>query len=293
VIGDTPQLTLKTILYATDFSTCSQKAGLYAALIAKYFSARLVIVHAFTLSQAALETEADHKLVSRQRKDLQLLLGQKSAELGLGTVNLTAMLLEGSPEKVLAELANDHAPTLVVLGTHGGGRVERGLIGSVAEKILRSTTWPCFTVGPRVASPPENALPFRRILYATDFNPAAAHAAVFAISFAEACGAKIEVLNVIKEETVAHPDRLGRLRSEFYKALDQLVPDHAKEFCDPRTFVEVGNAHHRILQHIDEYACDLLVLGIRKTSHLGMEMRSSGAFQLIVDARCPVLTVTG
>jgi hypothetical protein len=36
---------------------------------------------------------------------------------------------------------------------------------------------------------------------------------------------------------------------------------------------------------------DLLVLGIRKTSHLGMEMRTSGAFRIIVDAECPVLTI--
>jgi hypothetical protein len=33
------------------------------------------------------------------------------------------------------------------------------------------------------------------------------------------------------------------------------------------------------------------VLGIRKTSHLGMEMRTSRAFQMIVDAACPVLTI--
>jgi hypothetical protein len=34
-----------------------------------------------------------------------------------------------------------------------------------------------------------------------------------------------------------------------------------------------------------------LVLGIRKTSHLGMEMRTSAAFQIIVGAECPVLTI--
>jgi hypothetical protein len=33
------------------------------------------------------------------------------------------------------------------------------------------------------------------------------------------------------------------------------------------------------------------VLGLRKTSHLGLEMRTSGAFRIIVDAECPVLTI--
>jgi hypothetical protein len=42
---------------------------------------------------------------------------------------------------------------------------------------------------------------------------------------------------------------------------------------------------------------DLLILGIakgiRRSSHLGLTTRTSGAFQLIVDAECPVLTVCG
>jgi nucleotide-binding universal stress UspA family protein len=88
-----------------------------------------------------------------------------------------------------------------------------------------------------------------------------------------------------------HPDRLSDLRSRFFSALDGLVPQQAKEFCDPNTFVAVGSAHDRILEHIRERSIDLLVLGIRKTSHLSMEMRTSGAFRIIVDAECPVLTI--
>jgi nucleotide-binding universal stress UspA family protein len=47
----------------------------------------------------------------------------------------------------------------------------------------------------------------------------------------------------------------------------------------------------QILEHIRERSIDLLVLGIRKSSHLGMEMRTSRAFQIIVEAECPVLTI--
>jgi hypothetical protein len=57
VIGDRPELNLKTVIYATDFSPCSRNAGLYAARMAAYFSAKLLVTHAFTLEQAALEVE--------------------------------------------------------------------------------------------------------------------------------------------------------------------------------------------------------------------------------------------
>lgn len=48
VIGNKPELNLNSIVYATDFSLCSQNAGLYAAQLAKYFSAKLLVAHAFT-----------------------------------------------------------------------------------------------------------------------------------------------------------------------------------------------------------------------------------------------------
>jgi nucleotide-binding universal stress UspA family protein len=180
---------------------------------------------------------------------------------------------------------------MIVLGTHGGGRLERGVIGSVAEKILRSTRWPALTVGPQVKPVSSRTFPFARILFATDFTSAAANAAIYAVTFAEAFGAKIDVLNVIQDYAIEHPDGLHDLQSRFYNVLDDVVPQQAREFCDPRTYVVVGKAHDRILEHIREQSIDLLVLGIRRTSHLSMEMRTSGAFRIIVDAACPVLTI--
>ena len=130
-----------------------------------------------------------------------------------------------------------------------------------------------------------------RILFATDFTVAAVYAAPYALFLAEVLGAKIDVLNAIQDDAIEHPDRIFDLQTRFFRALDLLVPQQAREFCDPRTYIAVGRAHEQILEHIREQSIDLLVLGIRKTSHLSMEMRTSGAFRLIVDAECPVLTI--
>ena len=99
------------------------------------------------------------------------------------------------------------------------------------------------------------------------------------------------MLNVIQGSAVVHPDRLSDLQRDFYETLDLLVAQQAKDFCDLRTFVEVGKAHEQITEHIRERSIDLLVLGIRKSSHLSIEKRTSRAFQIIVDAECPVLTI--
>jgi nucleotide-binding universal stress UspA family protein len=229
-------------------------------------------------------------LVSQQRKDLKTLLANKAAQLAGQSIEAISILLEGDPKDVIPDIAEKHQPAMIVLGTHGGGRFERGIIGSTAEKILRSTRWPCLTVGPKVRPVTSSTLPFERILFATDFSEAAVNAALFAFNLAEVFRARIDVLNVIQSGAVVHPDRLSALQKDFYRTLDIAVPERAKEFCDPRTFVEVGKAQEQIIEHISERSIDLLVLGIRKSSHLSLEMRTSRAFQIIVDAECPVLT---
>jgi nucleotide-binding universal stress UspA family protein len=277
-------------------SVCSHNAGLYSALVARQFSARLLVVHAFTLSQAAMEVELHPSVVSQQRKDLEVLLSQKASALAAGSIEVIPLLLDGAPAEALGDTAEKYAPSLLVLGSHGGGWIERTLVGSVAEKALRSTRCPALTVGPQAQLTTSAASPFKRILFATDLSATAATTATFAVSFAQAFAAEIDVLNVIKAGAVDHPDRFGEVQQRFYCALEAVLPERAKEFCDPKTFIAVGNAHEQILQHIQERSIDLLVLGIKsvgieRTTPLGMGSRTSGAFRLIVDAQCPVLTV--
>ncbi len=284
-------LGLKTVVYATDFSLYSQNAGFYAARLAACFSAKLLVAHAFSLSQAAMEVEAGDRRESRQRADLDCLLSAQALLLGGESIQASPALLEGDPKLVIPGLADENKPSIIVLGTHGGGRLEREIIGSVAEKILRSTCWPALTVGPQVQPVSSKTFPFKRILFATDFTPAAASASTYTVMLAEMFGAEIDVLNVIPHGVIERPERLSELRDRFFEILDGSVPQQALDFCNPKTFVAMGNAHDRILEHIREQSINLLVLGIRKTSHLSMEMRTSSAFSIIVGAECPVLTI--
>ena len=282
-------LQVNAVVYGTDFTVCSQNAGLYAALMARFFSAKLLVTHAFTLSHAAMEVEIDRTLVSQQRKDLQVLLAQKAATTAPDSLGVIPLLVDGDPKEVLVKVADEHAPSLLVLGTHGGGWVEREIIGSVAEHVLRSSRWPTMTVGPQVRSASSRPFPFHRILYATDLSASAAKAVGPAASLTQAMGAEMEVLHVIEHGVVDRPERLQAITRSFRDALG----NQAKDFLNPQMFIETGNAYEQILKHCRERSIGLLILGIRKSSHLGLTTRTSGAFQLIVDAECPVLTVMG
>jgi nucleotide-binding universal stress UspA family protein len=292
MIGDRPEVSIDSVVFATDFSPSSDAAGAFARVLASSLPASLTVSHAFLLDFAAQDVELSRGVTSRQREFLLKALAQKAADLSSLSLHAHPVLLDGNPEDVLPKYADEHAPCLLVLGTHGAGPVEHALIGSVAEKVLRSTRWPCLTVGPHVRRPEENGVPFRTILYATDLGPTAPNGALFAIAFAQEFGSSLHVMNVVPTAAAQQSHEWLEPQKHYHRTLERLVPQRANEFCDPHTYVESGTAHDRILDHIRENNVDLLVLGIRKAAHLSIEMRTSGAFRLIADAPCPVLTIT-
>jgi nucleotide-binding universal stress UspA family protein len=90
---------------------------------------------------------------------------------------------------------------------------------------------------------------------------------------------------------VDHPDQLHRLQEHFYGAIEAIMPRHVGNICKPSTYVRAGHPHQEILKHVDERAIDLLILGLRRNASLGMTNRTSGAFPIIVEAKCPVIAV--
>ena len=292
---DRPLLPFQTIIFATDFSACSLNAGSYAALLARRFDAGLVVAHAFLPSGPALEVEAEARsaVKSGQRKDQEAALGAAAATFGLGLERTTTVLLEGDPREAIPRLARDYAQPLVVLGTEGRGPVARGIVGSVAERILRANEGPCLTIGPSAPACIAPSCSFRRILFATGLSRAATRGAAYAAAVAQAFNAELEVLHVVHPEDADSSCGLEAIHKRFEAALVELVPQQAETFLKPQAVVEVGSAHECIPKHLHASKADLLVLSLRKSSHLWLQSRLSGAFQIVASAPCPVLTVTG
>ncbi|MCT9096789.1 universal stress protein [Haloarchaeobius sp. HME9146] len=61
-------------------------------------------------------------------------------------VPVVGTILEGSPSKEVVRYAEENDCDLVVMGTHGRGGIDRLLLGSVAERVVRSSAVPVLTV---------------------------------------------------------------------------------------------------------------------------------------------------
>jgi len=255
------------------------------------FHTGLVVAHAFVLTQAALEVEAEIPLASQQRINLDHDLTLVAGALQSGTGQIETILLEGDPCAVVPALAHGNNKALVVLGTHGRGSIDRHIMGSTAEGILRHSTGPVLTIGPNVDILRAGALNIRRILYVTDCSPEAAQAVPVAFALADAFSAGIDALKLVHSTNADAAEQLARLQAYLHDAVEAAIPQDSLQPCKPRTFVGAGNPLADVLDHIERYEVDLLILGLHRSAFLGKQNLTSGVFPIIVKAKCPVITV--
>src|SRR5207302_10989546 len=120
------------ILYPTDFSSHSNQAYFHAVALAEEHGASLTI--AFVYSPGFLGTAEFHGEAGDReywRKQLEQI---RPVDPGI-TVN--HVFLEGDPATEIVRYAMDAGIDLIVMGTHGRSGLERLLMGSVAEKVMR------------------------------------------------------------------------------------------------------------------------------------------------------------
>ena len=80
------------------------------------------------------------------RKDAEERLLAKQKELAEQGITASVRVVEGSPAAVIVKRAQAPDTSLVVMGTHGRKALGRTLLGSVAERVLRTSKVPVMTV---------------------------------------------------------------------------------------------------------------------------------------------------
>ena len=188
-----PNISVQRILLATDFSTASEKAALHARALAQRFSSLVELAHVFDPSRVATYEDAVLGLpVGERRQNSRDSLEQLRNQFVSSGVETHTLPLEGHcPVSELLRVAKEQQIDLIIAGTTSKQGMERLLLGSTAEQLIRNATCPVLTVGPHTTSIGEVPLAFQSIIYATDLTPRAAKAALFAVSFAEDSGGRL------------------------------------------------------------------------------------------------------
>ena len=299
------RIEIDRILCPVDFSTFSGPALERALRLGNWFDARVEVLHVipFTVPAGAglpyypAPPEVTRAQRAQAAQDLADLV---ASSLGEG-VPLETKVLEGDPWRVIQEEAEALPADLLVMGTHGRSGLERLLLGSVTEKVLRRAPCPVLTVG-HVAPHPRTGPLFRRILCAADLTRASERTLDVALSLATENDARITLLHVMETlpgdhgtgQSLAVPE-IGPLRRDLldqaWVQLREAVPEAARAFCEVSERVETGAPWSEILRVADEMEADLIVTGAHTRGAVSRMFFGSTASHVVRRATCPVLVI--
>lgn len=146
-------MVMKTVLVAHDFSDPANRALLLAADLAKAVGATIHVVH---VHPDVFDGHSDPALglpwptPSQEERYLRFLEGEVErsvvAALGAEGKDVKRHVVRGDPVKRLVALAHEVGADLICVGSTGKGGVQRVLLGSVSQLLLRTSTIPVLTV---------------------------------------------------------------------------------------------------------------------------------------------------
>jgi nucleotide-binding universal stress UspA family protein len=297
---------LKKILVPVDFSETSDRAIHYGLSLALQFRARLVVAHIvrsfagldYTFPTETFDLEAKALRQAKERLPEQVPWEFHDA------VDLQTIVKTGDVRDELLGIIREEGIDLVVLGTHGRRRVERFLLGSTTEAMLRKVPVPVLTVS-RLDATKEihraEPIPIRRIVYATDLSSNAAIGLHYSTELARTFGSDLDLVHVmdpievgywgIEMGHLAYPQDPEAARLNALQQLQHAI--EAEQAADMRiqAFAVEGVPHQAIIKFAEDVNADLLVLNMQNKGVLERAMLGATAERVIRSARVPVLSI--
>ena len=143
----------KTILVPHDFSSSANHAAAVARDEAKTHGASIVLVHVIDLPYQMIAEQAivpgEHETLSVKeyaQRAAEKHLDDIAARLAKDGVAPSKIIRFGRPHEEIVRCAEDQKADLIVMGTHGRTGLAHFLVGSVAERVVRTSKVPVLTV---------------------------------------------------------------------------------------------------------------------------------------------------
>jgi nucleotide-binding universal stress UspA family protein len=288
-------ISIKNILFLTDFSPVAENAGSCAFGLARRYGAKVFAVHARPIQVFGLAPPETWPVLQEALEEQAREQAQQLDRVFSG-VEHDAFIEEGNVWDVVSHLVEEKGIDLIVMGTHGRRGVDKVLLGSVAEDILRRVPCPVLTVSPNVRCSSGRTIGTKNVLFCTSFSAKSEVAAAYAVSLAEQNRAHLDMLHVIARPKAGEFVEGEDLMSVCARRIRSLIPPDADLWSEPRAIVEQGDPAERILAVAKQRGADVIVMGAKSAEgDLGAAIHLPGTtvHEVICQAECPVLTVRG
>lgn len=268
------------ILVPVDFSEISAHALRTASMLAaRCGQAQIVAMYANWFEAPPYFTMGRlDELQKEFRESLQLAQDSLAAfvrsTLGDLADAVQVRAMEALPADGIRQLAALKKADLIVMGTHGRSGLNRWMLGSVAERVLRESPVPVLTV----RSAPRETI--RRVLCPVHDTELSRRALNFAAGLATCFDAGLTVLHV-HEPSGSNP----------VSDLCSWVPAEERSRCSIQELVRQGDAAEEIVKLAAAEPYDMVVLGAARRRFFEGMILGTTTLRTVRHAPCPVLTV--
>jgi len=275
---------LQHVLCPVDFSELSSLALRYADAFAHCGGAKLTVLyanpflpppHADTAQRAEME-EQFRKWHADAAVKLRTFVNNT---LGAEATKVQTAVVEALPVDGIRAVAAQLDASLVVVGTHGRSGVNRLMMGSVAERMLRESSIPILTVRGDSLKPGD-PLRVARVLCPVDNSGASRRALAWTSRMARCFGSAVTVLHV-----------LGKGNAADIEDLEAWIPAQVRQDCAMECVVREGDVAEEIVALAQGLPADMVVIGAQHRPFHGVSVIDATSVLVVRHAPCPVLTV--
>lgn len=283
----------RSILAATDFSVGSDRALEVAATWAEQQHASLELLHVLEASPplpgdvSGITGDLDAWLV----RDVEHRMAERVARVRERVPTARGTVVRGVPDRELLRRSETIDRCLVVMGTDGRGAIARAILGSVADRMLRSSPSPLLFVpsdariGGGIA---------RAIVTLTDGSAATVSAVAHTLELARELKATVELVQSFEAPAFAGwgPDQSREVAKAITGQLEEKHRARARELSvDLRIHVREGTPARLVIAVAEETKADLIMVTSTTRSILASFLLEGTIDRVVRTSHVPVLVV--
>jgi nucleotide-binding universal stress UspA family protein len=280
------------ILFPTDGSDGATAGLEYVLDVAAAHDATLHLLSVANTTRGALDTLAhDETLEDRAREAVDEAV-ERARERGVTVVDVVE---RGNPHRVVCDYAESAGVDVVVMPTRGRHGLERFLLGSTTERVVRRCEVPVLTVRPDGDA--TATYPFENVLVGVDGSNCSRAALDVGVAVADQEDAALHLLSVVDVAALGPEVRTeyleDALEADARSVVDAAAAHASSAGVDPAAdSVVFGSSVSRaIRKYVQENDVDLLVVGTHGRTGFNRYVLGSVAEFLVRTSPVPVLTV--
>ena len=295
-------MAFKKILVPLDGSTNSELVLDWVTGLAKSLGAELVllgvVIDLAAAAAAREEGKTDHASETAKRY-----LDAEAKKIASKTRKVSSRLTRGKPADAIVQEAREAGADMIAMATHRDSVIERGILGSVTDTVLRTSHVPVLAVRPDgVSGFAGNGGAPNAVVVPLDGSDLAEKAVPVALEIAESCSAEVVFVRAVHlpyyavsgpgAETYDVSYGVAGERRAALEYLSKFVQQAEAKGLKARAHAGLGSAAARILEDVKSIEGAMVVISSHGRGGVRRMVLGSVADKIVRASKHPVLVLT-